>query len=410
MPASRLHWVLFAMLAGLVLVSGAGDFVTGPGDQPDTGSPTLVEPVANGSSFWPYTSRTRSFETRRLGINLLVRGDPVEVRRYFLRHTDDDWRRRSRADPPDSGPAAAAEVPGVAWRLAHGAPRYTYIERETQRGDGEWVAETYQLYEGSYLGTRYHLRAYASPDGDWTAIQAHQEHWDWFGLRHTVTSTEAAQRHVEADLGDDAVVESVGRMNLGNGGAGDSDGWATVIEFAAIGFLFGGLRSVGGRADAVRRSVWATIRSPRGKRALRQGSLFAAVGLVYLGVRVAGVTLEEAFPAISPVVIAGGLYPVLAVGLPSSAGYFGRRVRMEPAFLLAVAGFLTALVLDLWYLGLSVIPIRIALHRLALLLSLGLVAAGAAYREQGGPRWNVLLQIGLVGWVFALGLPVLGLV
>lgn len=400
------------MLVGLVLLSGVSDFGSTPGDRVGADSPTLVEPVANGSSLWPYTSRTRSFETRRLGINLVVRGDPVDVRGYFLRHAD-GWQRRPH--PESAGGSAAAvpiEAPGIAWRPAHGAPRYTYVEQAHERGDGAWVAETYQLYEGSYLGTRYHLRAYAAPapDEDWTAMQAHREYWDWFGLRHTVTSVEAAQRHVEADLEDDAAVESVWRMNLENGGSADSDGWATVIEFAAVGLLAGGARSGSGRRDSTRQRVRAVARSPRGRRVLRQGSLFLAVGLVYLGVRVTGVALEETFPVISPVIIAGGLYPVLAVGLPFCTGHFGRRVGMEPAFLLAITGLLTALVLDRWLLGLAGVPVGLAVHRLTLLLSLGLVAAGASYRARGGPRWNVLLQIGLVGWVFALGLPVIGLV
>lgn len=397
------HWVLFSVLVVLVLGSLAIGYVSNPGPREVSDPPVLVEPTHDGGSLWPYVSRTQSFETRTLGINLVVRGDPDRVRRYFLRH--DDWRGRPRADAPAAAARPLVE-PGIAWRLAHGGPRFTYVEHADQRGDGGWVEATYQLHEGTYLGTRYHVRAYPSPaeDGDWTAMQAHREYWDWFGLRHTVTSAVEARRHVVADLRDDGAVESVSRVDLDNPGTADGDGWASVIEFATL-VLLVGLAGSASWASTLR----GRLRSLRGERVARGGALVAAIGLVTLGVRVAGVTLEGTFPAVSPVLIAGSLYPVLAVGLPLVATYFARPLRMEPAFLLAVAAFAAALVVDLWYLGLTDFPVGLAFHRVTLVLSLGLVAAGASYRQRGGPRWNVLRQMGLAGWLFALVLPVVGL-
>lgn len=403
MSDTPFHWVLFSVLVVLVLGSLAVGYVSDTGPREASDPPELVEPAHDGGSLWPYVSRTQSFETRTLGINLLVRGDPGRVRRYLLRH--DDWRGRLPADPPAAAARPLVEH-GLAWRLAHGGPRFTYVEHPDQRGDGGWVDATYQLQEGSYLGTRYHVRAYTSPaeDGDWTALQAHREYWDWFGLRHTVTSAVEARRHVEADLRDDDAVESVSQMDLDNPGTADGDGMATVIEFASL-VMLAGLAGSAGWESTLR----GRLRSPRGERAARGGALVAAIGLVTLGVRVAGVTLEATLPAVSPVLIAGCLYPVLTVGLPLIATYFARPLRMEPAFLLAVAAFAAALAVDLWYLGLTDVPAGLAFHRVTLVLSLGLVAAGASYRERGGPRWNVLQQMGLAGWTFALVLPVVGL-
>lgn len=415
MTDTPLHWVLFAVLAVVVLGTVTGGFVTTSGGPDGTDSPELVDPVANGSSLWPYTSRTRSFETRTLGINLVVRGDPDAVRGYLLRHADDDRSERRHPDDPVDGSAEAVPLvePGVTWQLAHGGARYTYVERSDQAGGGVWIEATYQLYEGTFLGTRYHVRAYAAPGSgdDWTAMQAHEEYWDWFGLRHTVTSAKAAQRHVESDLADDPVVESVRRVNLGNAGTADGDGWAAVIEFAALAILVGGARSAAGApGDAVGERIRGLLRATSQKRAIQWVGLVAALVLVYLGVRLGGVAAEQAFPTVSPVLIAGALYPVLVVGLPFSAEYFARPLRLEPAFLLTIVAFAAALGLDWWYLGLTVVPVGLAMHRVTLLLSLGLIAAGAAYRSSGGPRWNVLRQIGIVGWVFALVLPVVGLV
>ncbi|MFC7194450.1 hypothetical protein ACFQL4_06885 [Halosimplex aquaticum] len=67
---------------------------------------------------------------------------------------------------------------------------------------GEWIDETYQLHDGKYFASRYHLRVYESPyeSDEWVAIQAHSDHWDWFRLRHTVHDTENAQDYVESEF------------------------------------------------------------------------------------------------------------------------------------------------------------------------------------------------------------------
>lgn len=314
----------------------------------------------------------------------------------------------TEGSPNSSSAEDPLEALGVEWRIAHGGTRYTYMES----GEGRWLAESYQLYDGTYLGSRYHIRAYESmtPGEDWTAMQAHQEHWDWFRLRHTVTSTRAARQHVESDLIDDTVVDTVWRVRLDNEDTSDSDGWATVIEFALFLFVAGIVRPLSREMSASWRRLKARLRPPEGGRTRQHGLLFGAIIAVLLGVRLLGVTLEETFTAIPPTHLAAGLYLFLVLGLPVSTAYLARRVQMEAAFLITVIAFMTAAVLDLAYLGLTVVPFDFILHRVTLLLSLGLIAAGAAYGSQGDPRWNELLQIGSVGWVFAIVLPLLGFI
>lgn len=415
MRGPRLHWLGFAALIVLIVLSGVTEFTAPPATEHEASdAPDLVEPVPNGSSLWPYTSRTRSFETRRLGINLIVRGDPAAVRQYLLRHSRDppDQPSVTEESPKSSSAEDPLEALGVEWRVAHGGTRYTYVESGNEPGEGRWLAESYQLYDGTYLGSRFHIRAFESmtPGEDWTAMQAHQEHWDWFRLRHTVTSTRTARQHVEADLIDDTAVDTVWRMHLDNGDTADSDGWATVIEFALFLFVAGIIRPLSRELAASWRRLTARLRPPRGGRARHQALLFAAIIAILLGVRLLGVTLEETFTAVSPTDIAAGLYLFLVLGLPIGTAYLARRVQMEAAFLVTVIAFMIAAVLDLAYLGLTVVPFDFILHRATLLLSLGLIAAGSAYDAQGGPRWNELLQIGGVGWMFAIVLPLLGFI
>jgi hypothetical protein len=54
----------------------------------------------------------------------------------------------------------------------------------------------------------------------------------------------------------------------------------------------------------------------------------------------------------------------------------------------------------------SVIPLRFALHRVAVLLAVALVAAGSAAVAEGESRGP--LVVGAAGWLLALALPLFG--
>ncbi|MFC6730926.1 hypothetical protein ACFQDG_19925, partial [Natronoarchaeum mannanilyticum] len=123
----------------------------------------------------------------------------------------------------------------VAWESARGATRYTYVAnvaREDGTPAGYWMAESGQFHDGDYLGSRYHVRLYEPIDDEerWVAMQAHQEHWDWFGLRHSVDSNERAQQYVEADFMGQPFVDSVSREYYATSDPLDTDGWVTEIE------------------------------------------------------------------------------------------------------------------------------------------------------------------------------------
>lgn len=359
----------------------------GPPDEP-----TFVSPVPGGSELWPYTSRSRAFADRTLPINVLALADETTVRDAFRRRAVANWSRRPHPQEPPNATDPIVGVVGedLVWLPAHGARRFSFVR--TPDGTGHWLAESYQLYDGAYLGTRDHLRAYTSPDDEWTAIQAHNEYWDWFRLRHTVTTTAETQAVVEAQFRDSGRADDVSRMVLGNAG-GDADGVATVLRFGTLALLV----AVGGRIRARRPSP------SDARRAL----LFGAVVAIILGVRFGGVALEGQFRSVSPKVIAGGLYPVLAVGLPIATARIARGLSVGGAVSAAAAGLLVALLLEHALLELAGVPIELLLHRLGASVALGVVAAGGAATGPSGKR---LLLLGGGGWTLSLTLPLVGLI
>jgi len=366
----------------------------------------LVRPGDDGSLLWPYTSASRSVAGRTLAINVVVHGEADRVRRSLTDETDVEWNRtaanESEADAETHSVVVTDE--GIAWSGARGSTRYTYVDAGPRGGDGAWVTPDYQLHAGSYLGARRHIRAYEAPrpDDDWTAIQAHGEYWDWFRLRHTVTSVGGAARAVEADFIGEPYVREVRREYRGNRGGGN-DGWITAVELAAAALAVGSSVGRGPPSppkDLRRRSRAALV--DHAKKLPLPVSLLA----LYLGVRTAGVALEGAFPATSPKVFAGALYPVLALGLPVAAARTARPLGRVPAFALAVLGLGAAFVLDFSALGVTAASIRLVLHRIGLLCSVGVVAAGFARAD--GPGETPLVALGAVGWTLCLLLPLLG--
>ncbi|WP_101295486.1 hypothetical protein [Halegenticoccus soli] len=440
MPSVR-TWVVLVVVAASLATAG---YVEGPyqrtaPDEPRETVPDrrLVEPRDNGSHFWPYTSKRRSIDGRTLAINVVVRGDPETTRRALTERTSIEWNRTTENETDATAGAHSADAvevtdDGVDWDDARGSTRYTYVDVDGD-GEGRWLAESYQLHTGAYLGSRYHIRAYADPDGEWTAMQAHQEYWDWFRLRHTVTGVQPAGRAVESDFIDEPYVADVQRVYHGKRGGG-SDGWMTVVELALTVVAVGSLRPRAGRGPA--RVARGTLRVPRCPRRAAAGSiervrrdlpsparvrgevvaavaehgrratLFLALAGLYLGVRAAGIALEGALPRVSPKIFAAFLYPVLAVGTPVLAAGIARPIDSTAAFVLSIAGLGTAIVLDFGALGVTALPVPLVLHRVALLVSLGLIAAGAAKRDAGEGR--TVAALGAVGWVACLALPLFG--
>lgn len=408
------------VLAVLVLLLAVGVF--GPTPAPvsesnETATDTAPEDVPlvtiedHEERLWPYTSRQRDFETATLPINVVVENDIGTTRRVLAASDDRSWT----ADDPE-GEAVTINGSGVNWSDTTGAARYTYVETDD---GGEWIEETGQIHDGTYLGERYHLRMYEVSSGEdtWTAIQAHHEHWDWFRLRHTVGSTARARFTVEHELYGTGTVADVSRERFGNGGALDSDGWVTVFDLVDwafhddsvySGLLLGLLAAVGGR------SLVASARDAVGVVAQSRFdfvhvALFGTLLAAPVAIRIAAVSLERTFLWVSPKVIAAPLYLVLAVGLPFVAALLGRRIAADDAFAIATVGLGLGLLVDYTWLGITTVPVGVVFHRLVLLLGIGLIAAGGVrWAEKPLQRYRYQIA-GVVVWVAALVWPLAGL-
>jgi len=343
----------------------------------DTASATpeasaLVSPNGTDEYVWPYTSRTRSVTGRTLALNVVVLGDSERVRRVLAARSEADWH--------PTAPGATALLP---WRPAHGAVRYSYVA-SGRNATGRWVPAAYQLQVGTYFGSRTHLRAYASPGGNWTALQTHTEYWDWFRVRHTVTGVAAGGRVVTDDLRGDPTVASVTRAHHGHRGGG-SVGWWTVVGLGPALVAAAGLRR-------------GTERWTRADAAL-PGGLLAVV----LGVRAWGLGAETAVPALSPKLVVVVGYPVLALGPPALAARLGSDRPAGRAAALAAAGFGTGLVLDAALVGVRHVPSGVASHRLALVAAVAAVAYGSARGDRRAAT------VGAVAWLCALAAALAGL-
>jgi hypothetical protein len=327
---------------------------------------------------WPYTSRSRSVEGRTLAITVVVRADSARVRQALESRSDVDW-----------APVAAdadVTVGDSPWRPARGAARFTYVAGETP-ATGRWVESTYQLGTGTYLGRRVHVRAYPVPSGQWTALQTHAEYWDWFRLRHTVTGVASGARFVERDLRGEPFVAGVDRIHHGLEGGG-SDGWLTVVEFAPAVVLAASTVRFLDRSDDAAADV----------------ALLAALAGLVVAVRLLGVAAERAVPGVTPKVFAAALYPVLVAGPLLAVAGLGRGRHPSRTALVAAAGLGLGVVADLGVVGVSTVPVRLALHRVALTAALGLFALGVA-RTDRRTTW-----LGAAAWLVTLSAPLVGVV
>ena len=404
-------WVAAAAIVLAASLGGAIVLAEWPllGVSPEEPSePNLVEPVEGGTELWPYTARAHDFESRTLGINIIFYGDPGDVRTALTERSELEWEEEQiHEGDADSETVSTERIEidpeaddlgdVISWSEAEGSTRYTYFELG---GEGMWVDESYELHAGTYLGERKHIRAYDDPAGEWTAVQIHDEHWDWFRLRHTVTGISDSQRELESEFMGAPYTETVVRMPFGNETA-DSDGWVTGITLAGmvLPLVFVGITA---RSRNVTREVTTFLNEQRREIALGI-SLFA----VYTAVRWLGIAGELVFSDISPKVVAAPLYVGLVLGVPATAYLLGKESDEAWAFAFAALGLGSAIVVDFAAMGTTVVPLRVILHRGAVVLPIGLVAVGGALSVSQSER-PMALVIGVVGWIVALIAPLLG--
>ncbi|ADB59377.1 hypothetical protein Htur_0479 [Haloterrigena turkmenica DSM 5511] len=347
------------------------------------------------------------------------------------------------ANDTDNDSAAANEssgpVPNLEWGDADGGTRYAYLDPGPNES-GYWTTETHQLEDGDYYGQRYHIRLYESPNEDdqWVIMQTHSEHFDWFTLRHRVHGSQDAQTKVENDFMKHPrvdVEEDVHRMYLNNRNSSDADGWATVVDLTGMILLPGAVGLVARRRSRVLRAdtgsqIDSERISDRAPSAIddhltdvdrrRIAAAYARIEIghlllvgtivgLYFAVRFGGLALEHRAGFLTPHQIAGLLYPVLAVGIPTAtylvAGMLTRRL---DAALVAAGSLAAAIWLDYGYLGVDSLPVDVVLQRMLVVVALGLIAGGAAKRATRESRFNDMLVAGVALWVLVLSGTLLG--
>lgn len=415
---------------------------------------SLIEPTDGTSGFWPYLSAQPRFH-KRSPINIVVIGESRDIVRLLTESGDASWEitpeDQREADPTthalvDEANATAAENRTVAetpaavenetadspvnegltiggtnirWSRATGATRYAYLRDGA--GNGEWSTETTQVHDGTYYGQRFHARIYESPDENesWMAMQAHEEHFDWFTLRHRVHGSQAAQTRMERDfmaLPQINVTEDVSRVYLGNSNSSDADGWATFVRIGTMlvaVVLSGGVAGRRGLGRAYRRlrerldehlsrADRRRLAAVADRVSLRHFLLAGVIVGMVLGVRGGGILLER-HTSLSVYQIAGALYPVIALGLPIGAYAVssGLKRRMDAA-VVAGGSFALAVWLDYGWLGVETIPLDVVVQRMLLVVALGLVAAGGARRARRDSRLNAMVVGGSLAWLLVV--------
>lgn len=409
-----------AVLAAIAAVYLAGSVILAPPagptniqQDPDLG-PRFLNVENSNSTFWPYLSKQQAFE-KQSPINVIVVGATLEE--VVDRMVSVGWNE-TRANQTDATsdryvvePVQPEEEEGteVPWGQAAGADRYAYV---IAGDEGRWIRQDDQLHDGTYFGHRIHIRLYTSPiPGEWVLMQVHSEHFDWFTLRHAVDGVAEARQHVEADLMAAPFVQEVWRMHVGNEDMRGSDGWATVAEFHQAALPLAALALVLPRA--LRRHLTeadrARLESLLDRLTWRHGALLLAAGAPLLVVRAAGILLEHQVRALGPHAIAGLLFPLVALGIPALA--VGLAIGMErrmDAGTLASISLGAATLLDDRAVGVEVLPLEIVLHRVGLIVAIGLIAAGATQRASRKHILNSWLITGLGAWALLLAAILFG--
>jgi hypothetical protein len=368
---NRVLVLVFAVTILLVGTTFVSPSVQTPPDDPEDDDAALVSLGDTETEIWPYVSSREGFRGRASALNLLVEGDPDQVKTR-LQAGGDGWNETETAftEEEDENPQFGNDS-RIVWADAAGAKRYVYYEHEN--GRGEWTPQSYQLHRGDYFGGQYHIRAYQieATGGNWTAVQAHAEHFDWFTLTHTVDSLEEARIDIERDFIDSTPPGSVQRVYHDNGDTHDHDGWTTLVYLLALPLL--GSVSFGS-AQATARTIFDGVWTHRTRLRV---AVFVAPAAVLLGVRFAGIALENSLSA-DPNTIVAVLYPILVFGTPAAAYVAGRNLDPADGFIFGTLGFGTGVVIDYGFIGIRVLPIEIVLHRVGLAIGIGLVVAGAS--------------------------------
>ncbi|AXR79159.1 hypothetical protein AArcMg_0937 [Natrarchaeobaculum sulfurireducens] len=452
MIAVTLIAIAFVLIGGpSLLFSPSTDELTPEAD--DGPEPAIISLEDSDSGFWPYLNARQAHENRS-PLNVVVRGDANQVLTLLAEHGDGDWEEAdhdhfeaeellefgdnetdSRMDPDadldnvsnttveDVRPISPTDIP---WSEADGATRYAYLDPGPDE-DGIWTTETLQLEDGEYYGYRYHIRAYESPnpDDEWVVMQTHSEHFDWLTLRHRVDGVEGAQLRLERDLmaipGVD-VQEDVQRLYLDNSGPSDADGWATKVDLTAMALapLALGLaarrdreihaesaglleRASGEVDDRLNEGERARLAAVADRLEARHLILAGTILAIILGVRIAGIALDRTVDMLTVHMIAGLLYPVIAVGVPVATYAIanGLESRIDAA-VAASTSLAVAIWLDYSLLGVDVLPVDVVVQRALVVVALGLIAGGAARRATRNSRLNDMLVAGVGLWVVVL--------
>ena len=423
--------IALAVIVIAVSVSAAMSFIAPPtadliAPQEDE-EPELVQLEGSESSFYPYLSAA---EEHRKGssINVVVRADLDTTLRIMA--DDGDWNVTDGHEHelgPEELSADQIQInttdgTSMEWDEAGGATRYAFIDDTARGNDAEFVTESAQVHFGDYYGHRYHIRMYEAPhqDDEWVIMQAHDEHFDWFTLRHAVHGNDEAQTRVEQDFMQQEFVDDVWRKHVGNDEPYDNDGWMTVVELAWVMplLLMGALGrqrirdtglSLWGRLNSVDRQ---RIRAAYDRLTLNHFLVFGSIVGLYFGVRVSGILLEWYVPALSMHGIAMVLYPFIAIGIPAVTYLTARRMtRRMDAGVVAAGALATAVVLDLLALSVDMMPIGIVIQRAGVVLALGLIAIGAtdrANRQDNETLPNDWLVVGVTIWVALLVATLMG--
>lgn len=403
--------LLFVVL--LVVSVGSAGTVELVDDSADASGQNEVT-LEDDTVLWPYTSRAESYDRKTLAINLVVYGDADTTERLLRQQAEGDWEELGE-DEEDVAPAeeidATVNGTSIDWGTADGATRHVHVQPPGE--EGRWIDESYQLRDGDYLGERHHVRAYVDPaGGEWTAMQAHREHWDWFHLRHTVHSVEDSQLYVETEFVDHPRVESLHRERFANEDRSDADGWVTIVELnggplaALVGLVLVG--SFGAVRLGERREWLAEMREDDDVRqSIRALALIVALVVLYGAVRFGAIGIERTVPGVGPKTIAAIFYPLLVVGMPVCAYLAARKLETVPAFAAASIGFIVALFLDYTYLGVTALPMDTFVHRVALAAAIGFIAAGSS-RTARRPEFEFgHVRTGVLLWVVGMSLPLL---
>ncbi|SIS06942.1 hypothetical protein [Natronorubrum thiooxidans] len=411
-------------------------------EKADASDPEIVTPDGSESGFWPYLNAREAHE-KRSPLNVIVRSDAETVVRQLQEHGDKEWKETDHdhfdaeelvnsttngSDDEDDivgGDLASEDTETeqflspteVPWSTADGATRLAYLD-PGNGDDAYWTTETLQLEDGEYYGYRYHIRLYESPNPDdqWVVMQTHSEHFDWFTLRHRVDGVEQAQYRLEKDLMSIPAVderEDVTRVNLGNSGPSDANGWATNVDLVSAALLF--TLGLATRRDRLLEPAKSELderltetdrtRIEAATDRIEAGHLVlvGTVITIILGVRVMGVALDRHAGVLSVHMIAALLYPFIALGLPISTYLIARGLtsRLDAA-VVASGSLAVAIWLDYGFVNLHSLPIDVVVQRMLVVVALGLIAGGAAKRATRNSPLNDLLLAGIALWVIVL--------